>query len=88
MRITRCGRRGGAVGPDPLFQAPASAERLTRSGLIASQVMGLALMRHAWKIEPIATMSDDDLAAAIGPTVQRYVDGDIGASAGPAVSRA
>ena len=25
MRITGCGRRGGAVSPDPLFQAPASA---------------------------------------------------------------
>jgi Tetracyclin repressor-like, C-terminal domain len=50
--------------------------------------MGLALMRYVWKIEPIATMSDDDLVAAIGPTVQHYMDGDIGAATGPAVSRA
>jgi hypothetical protein len=50
--------------------------------------MGLALMRYVWKIEPIATMSDDDLVAAIGPTVQRYMDGDIAAATGPAVSRA
>jgi len=68
----------------PAAQALGEPERLTRSGLIASQLMGLALMRYVWKIEPIATMSDDDLVAAIGPTVQRYMDGDIVAATGPA----
>ncbi len=72
----------------PAAPALSEPERLTRSGLIASQLISLALMRYVWKIEPIATMSDDDLVAAIGPTVQRYMDGDIGAATGPAVSRA
>jgi AcrR family transcriptional regulator len=62
----------------PAAQALDDSERLTRSSLIASQLMGLAFMRYVWKIEPIATMTEDDLAAAIAPTIQRYLDGNIG----------
>lgn len=39
--------------------------------------MGLAFMRFAWKIEPLASMADDDVVRLIGPTVQRYLDGDL-----------
>jgi AcrR family transcriptional regulator len=52
-------------------------DRLVRSGLISSQMMGFALMRYVWKIEPIASMTDDDAIAAIAPNLQRYVDGDL-----------
>ncbi|MFZ1175973.1 MAG: TetR family transcriptional regulator [Mycobacterium sp.] len=52
-------------------------ERLRRSGLIASQLIGFALLRYVWKIEPIASMPDDAVVAAIAPNLQRYVDGDI-----------
>lgn len=52
-------------------------DRLVRSGLISSQLMGFALMRYVWKIEPIASMGEDDVIAAIAPTLQRYVEGDI-----------
>ncbi len=52
-------------------------ERLRRSGLISSQLIGFALLRYVWKIEPIASMADDEVVAAIGPNLQRYVDGDI-----------
>jgi hypothetical protein len=62
----------------PAAQALGEPERLARSSLIASQFMGLAFMRYVWKIEPIATMTEDDLVAAIAPTIQRYLDGDIG----------
>jgi hypothetical protein len=35
-------------------------------------------MRLVWKIEPLAGMDDDDdIVAAIAPTIQRYLDGDI-----------
>jgi hypothetical protein len=44
---------------------------------VASQVLGLALARYVLKIEPIAWASTDDLAAAIGPTVERYLTGEI-----------
>ncbi len=52
-------------------------ERLRRSGLIASQLIGFALMRYVWKIEPIASMPEDEVVAALGPNLQRFVDGDI-----------
>ncbi|OBF03978.1 TetR family transcriptional regulator [Mycobacterium sp. ACS4054] len=53
-------------------------ERLRRSGLIATQLIGFALLRYVWKIEPIASMPEDQVVAAVGPNLQRYVDGDIG----------
>jgi len=52
-------------------------DRLVRSGLISSQMMGFALMRYVWKIEPIATMTEDEAIAAITPNLQHYVDGDL-----------
>lgn len=53
-------------------------DRLVRSGLISSQIMGLAMTRYVWAIEPIASMSDDDLVAAVAPNLQHYVEGDLG----------
>ncbi|OJZ72264.1 TetR family transcriptional regulator [Mycobacterium paraffinicum] len=52
-------------------------DRLRRSGLIATQLIGFALLRYVWKIEPIASMSDDQVVAAVAPNLQRYVEGDI-----------
>lgn len=54
------------------------ADRLKRSGLISSQIMGLAMMRYVWNIEPLASLSDDEIVAAVAPNLQRYVDGDLG----------
>jgi AcrR family transcriptional regulator len=55
-------------------------DRLVRSGLISSQMMGFALMRYVWKIEPLASMPDDEAIAAIAPNLQRYVQGDLTAA--------
>jgi AcrR family transcriptional regulator len=55
-------------------------ERLIRSGLVSSQMMGFALMRYVWKIEPIASMTDEEAIAAITPNLQHYVDGDLTAT--------
>ncbi len=52
-------------------------DRLIRSGLISSQMMGFALMRYVWKIEPLASMTDDEVIAAIAPNLQHYVSGDL-----------
>ena len=62
-------------------------DRLVRSGLIGSQMMGFALMRYVWKIEPIASMTDDEAIAAIAPNLQRYVSGDLAAVRRKAESR-
>jgi AcrR family transcriptional regulator len=59
----------------PSAQALGPDERALRSGLIAAQLMGLAFMRFVWKIEPLASLDDDAVIAAIAPTIQRYLDG-------------
>jgi AcrR family transcriptional regulator len=65
----------GLIGVSTL--ATDEDERLRRSGLIATQLLGLALMRYVWKIEPVASMTDDEVLEAMAPNVQHYVDGDI-----------
>ncbi|BBY23078.1 TetR family transcriptional regulator [Mycobacterium stomatepiae] len=52
-------------------------DRLIRSGLVSSQMMGFALMRYVWKIEPVASMTDDEVVAAVAPNLQHYVNGDL-----------
>ena len=52
-------------------------DRMVRSGLISSQIMGLAMMRYVWKIEPVASMSDDEVVVAVAPNLQHYIEGDI-----------
>jgi AcrR family transcriptional regulator len=66
----------GLIGASPL--ATDEGERQRRSGLIASQLLGLALARYVWQIQPVASMTDDELLAAMAPNLQRYVDGAIG----------
>ncbi len=51
------------------------AER--RAGLISSQLLGLALTRHILELPPVTAMSRDALAAAIAPTIQRYLTGPL-----------
>ncbi|WP_422747803.1 TetR family transcriptional regulator [Mycobacterium sp. WMMD1722] len=53
------------------------ADRMRRSGLIATQLIGLALMRFVWRIEPVASMTEPEVVAAIAPNLQRYIDGDL-----------
>lgn len=52
-------------------------ERKYRAALVASQVVGLGFTRYVLQLEPLATASTEDLAAAIGPTIQRYLTGEI-----------
>jgi AcrR family transcriptional regulator len=52
-------------------------DRQVRSGLISSQMMGLGMMRYIWKIQPVASMTDDELVAAVAPNLQRYIQGDL-----------
>jgi AcrR family transcriptional regulator len=63
----------GLMGPATV----GAADRLVRSSLIASQLLGFGFMRYVWQIEPIASMSKEEILAAITPNLQRYIDGDI-----------
>jgi AcrR family transcriptional regulator len=53
------------------------AEGRYRAALVASQVIGLGFARYVLGLEPLAAADAEDLVAAIGPTVQRYLTGDI-----------
>ena len=44
-----------------------------RMPLVASQVFGLIFMRYVMSVEPIASMSADDVVAIYAPTLQRYL---------------
>jgi AcrR family transcriptional regulator len=44
-----------------------------RASLVASQLIGLAMIRYIVKIEPIASAPRARVAAWIGPTLQRYL---------------
>jgi AcrR family transcriptional regulator len=46
-----------------------------RAALVASQLLGLALMRHVVCLEPLAGAERDAVAAAVGPALQRYLTG-------------
>ena len=52
---------------------PTDASR--RAGLIATQVLGLALCRYVLRLPPVVSMSHDEVVAWLGPTVQRYLEG-------------
>ncbi|MGI5519551.1 TetR family transcriptional regulator [Micromonospora sp. CA-259024] len=48
-----------------------------RGSLIATQLIGLAMMRHVVRLEPVASADPETLVAAVGPTVQRYLTGPL-----------
>ena len=61
------------LGPAVLAIAP--DDPATRAGLIASQVLGLALTRYVLRLPPVTAMDRDTVIAWIGPTLQRYFTG-------------
>jgi len=55
-----------AVCPDP-------ADAPRRAGLVASQMLGLALCRFVLRLPPMVAMPAEEAAAWVGPTIQRYL---------------
>jgi AcrR family transcriptional regulator len=52
-------------------------EAAYRAAAVASQMLGLAMTRYLLRLGPIATADPAELAATIGPTIDRYLTGDI-----------
>ena len=44
-----------------------------RAALIAAQLLGLALCRYILRFEPLASLSADEVVAAVAPSVDRYL---------------
>ncbi|MFE6925106.1 TetR family transcriptional regulator [Nocardia sp. NPDC057663] len=49
-----------------------------RVALAAAQMVGVLTARKIVGIEPLASMPIDEVVAAVGPSMQRYLTGDIG----------
>ncbi|UJW36202.1 TetR family transcriptional regulator [Saccharothrix sp. AJ9571] len=55
-----------------------SADRLQfRASLCVSQVVGMGMVRYVAKFEPMASADREEIIAAIAPTLQRYLTGDL-----------
>jgi tetracycline repressor-like protein len=48
-----------------------------RVGLVASQLMGLAMARFIVRMESIASADSETLIACYAPTIQRYLTGPL-----------
>lgn len=55
-------------------------ERRWRANLVASQLLGLILTRYVVQLEPLASAPPAAVIAALGPTLQRYLTGEVGAA--------
>ena len=58
------------------LEVPA-AEREARGALVASQLVGLVMARYVLRLEPLASADAATLVGAIGPTLQRYLTGEL-----------
>ena len=57
-----------------------SPDARLRATLVGSQVVGLIMLRYIIRVEPLASAPADQVAAAVGPTLQRYLTGDVAAT--------
>ena len=48
-----------------------------RASLCGSQLIGLGVLRYVVGVEPLAAADPEALAAAVGPTLQHYLTGDL-----------
>jgi AcrR family transcriptional regulator len=65
---------------EPLAEALGSDDAQLRANLASSQMVGLVMARYVIAIEPLASTDDETIAAALAPTIQRYLVGDLGAA--------
>ncbi|MGW9207223.1 TetR/AcrR family transcriptional regulator [Embleya sp. NPDC055664] len=67
------------LAPLVLRTCPNPAEAPRRAGLIATQVLGLALCRYVLRLPPIVAMTHPEVVAWLGPQIQRCLTGSLGA---------
>jgi AcrR family transcriptional regulator len=61
----------------PIGVALGVSDPALRMPLVASQVIGLILMRYLLAVEPLASMPRDQVIATFAPTIQRYLTGPL-----------
>jgi AcrR family transcriptional regulator len=68
----------------PIARRLGSPDARLRANLAGSQLIGLAMARYIIRVEPLASAPAAELAAAVGPTLQRYLTGEVAVAPGPA----
>jgi AcrR family transcriptional regulator len=63
----------------PVVATLVSDAAVVRAGLIATQILGLALCRYVLRLAPVVDMSRDDIVNRVGPAIQRYFDAPMSA---------
>jgi AcrR family transcriptional regulator len=66
----------------PLARRVGSPDAQLRATLAGSQLIGLAMARYIIRVEPLASTPAAQVAAVVGPTVQRYLTGEMTVPAG------
>jgi AcrR family transcriptional regulator len=61
----------------PMRAALPPAEADQRVQLVVSQMVGLVVARYLLALEPLASMSADEVVAWVAPNLQRYLDGPL-----------
>jgi AcrR family transcriptional regulator len=61
----------------PLISKLAPDNHEFRATLVATQIVGMGMVRYVAKFDPFATADIDTVATAIAPTLQRYITGKI-----------
>jgi AcrR family transcriptional regulator len=69
------------LGRGPFAAISDRPDARLRATLVGSQLVGLAMARYIVKVEPLASAAPEAVARAIGPTIQRYLAGDLVAAA-------
>lgn len=69
---------GALLGELPGLIDPEYGYGSQRVALVATQMVGLLITRKVVGIEPIRSMPVEQLSALVGPTIQRYLTGDLG----------
>jgi AcrR family transcriptional regulator len=67
----------GQVAPVIAALSGEPARAGLRAGLVASQILGMALCRYVLRLPPVVAMTRADVVGWLGPTVQRYVTGSL-----------
>ncbi|WP_166845446.1 TetR/AcrR family transcriptional regulator [Isoptericola sp. BMS4] len=67
----------GAEVLGPLVRRLGVDDARLRTSLVASQMSGLLLTRYLVPVEPLAALPPARAAALVGPTVQRYLTGEL-----------
>lgn len=75
-QVLRDGLLGVVLGP--LAPALGIVDRPQRRlALVASQLIGVVMLRYVLEVEPLASMEHDVLVATYAPTLQRYLSGPL-----------